>query len=180
MKWSQRLVFISVCHSASLSHRLSLSNLFLSQSAFLLSGSELGTVEGPPDISRLYRNEDQTCGSRVQQEEEVTAAQRQEQKRKSPKEIGGHLSKPQQPSRVMFSCHHARSGYICSHWYSWRISPCAPWITCLRPVCIPACVSTLGQCVQKGSYAIVTYYLFVYNKLSQKYLVLGWLWWSSR
>ncbi|KAI3374967.1 hypothetical protein L3Q82_021492, partial [Scortum barcoo] len=52
--------------------------------------SELGAVEGPPDIPRLHRDEDPTSGSHVQQEEAIVGGQREEQNREPPEEIKNH------------------------------------------------------------------------------------------
>lgn len=95
MKWNQRLVLITFFLSFYLSVMLLFSlwlhfsiflpplshhsYLFLIQSAALLLGSQLGTMEGTSDIPRLHRDEDTTPGSRVQQKETVTDGQREQQ-----------------------------------------------------------------------------------------------------
>lgn len=208
MKWSQRLVFISVCHSACLSCRLPLLSLFsclphfpspfpfipptspsnrpllssfslvspstlqsLSHS-ICLSGSELGAVEGPPDYPRLHRDEDPTRGGHVQQEEAIVGGQREEQNRKPPKEIIEHL-----PLKPLHQSHQPAITLdlgVSVHMY----------IHMFLLVYMPVCVSTLGQYVhfwgrEKCSYAIVTYYLFIYNEIQQKFLALVWLWESG-
>ncbi len=82
-------------------------NLFLTQSAVLLSGSELETVEGPPDVPRFHRDEDPTLGIRAQQEEAIADGQREKQSHERPEEVMKHLPlKVQQSSSVPLTCHH--------------------------------------------------------------------------
>lgn len=81
----------------------------------LLSGSELGAMEGPPGVPGLHRDEDPTSGSHVQQEEAIIDGQREEQSHKPPKEVTVHLPlKAQQSSPVPLTLHHARLGCFCT------------------------------------------------------------------
>lgn len=92
-----------------------LTKLVPSQFAVPLSGSELGAMEGPPDVPRLHRDEDPTRGSLVQQEEAIAVAQGEEQKHKPPEEIEEPvLLKPQQPCSAVVTCHHTRLGCTAS------------------------------------------------------------------
>ena len=75
-------------------------------------GSELETVEGPPDVPRLLRDEDPTRGSLVQQEKAIVDGPGEEQNRKPPEEVVGQLAlKPQQPTKP---AKQARYGCFCA------------------------------------------------------------------
>lgn len=120
-------------------------HLFLAHSS---SGSELETVEGPPDVPRLHRDEDPTLGSLVQQEEAIVDGPGEEQNRKPPEEVAGHLAmKPQQPTNppnkldLGVSVQRLRA------------------VMCLNSSTI--CYTFWGKKGGKSSHSIISYYLFV-------------------
>lgn len=135
----------------------------------LLSGSELETVEGPPDVPGLHRDEDPTSGSLVQQEEAIVDGQREEQSYKPPKEIIEHLAlKPQQSSSVPLTCHHTLLHLgVSVHMYI-HMSWCYDHTRILTGLHACMCLKSWTICTlfgqrEKCSYAIVTYYRFVYK-----------------